>query len=222
MEEAQFAELIAELRDDADQATWFVGFLQSVVNDHDMIDGKLAGSGAGIVAFATQSAAKQSLILYCARAWDPAGDAISLRIATEHLPPLDSIILRKYDRLEMPVPEDRDAVLDESYAQFMQDYRKVEVNDFHPTFRVMRTEYFAHRVLLSHDRKKVERQGILIRDATIDDLLDLSVATINLVGQLGYLWDQQANAYGDRLKRATAYSQEYWRLLPVFREVENL
>ena len=58
--------------------------------------------------------------------------------------------------------------------------------------------------------------------ATYDDLLELAEKTVSLVGQLGYLWDRLLDPYPDRLKRTTKYSREFWRLIPVLKEVETL
>lgn len=104
----------------------------------------------------------------------------------------------------------------------MAKYEAVRDRPYHPSIRLLRTEHFAHRILKSRERKKLEGENLVVLDATYDELLELAAETVSLVAQIGYLWDRVVDPYPDRLKRTTKYSREFWRLMPVLKEVEKL
>jgi hypothetical protein len=221
VQEAEFDELLEELRKDADQATWFIGFLKAVV-DNDQIPARLNNSLSGFAGVTARAGVKNSVILYCARAWDQDNDAISLRRAVENLPSLEDLDARRRRHIEDISPEIPVTSLAKRYAAFKRKYEAVRNKPYHPSIRLLRTEHFAHRLLKSRERKKLEGEDFVILGATYNELIELAEETVSLVGQLGYLWDRVADPYPDRLERATRYSREFWRLMPVLKDVENL
>lgn len=221
VQESEFDDLLEELRKDADQATWFIGFLKAVV-DNDQVPARLNNSLSGFAGVTARAGVKNSVILYCARAWDQDKDAISLRRAVENLPSLENLEARRRRQIEEISPDIPVTPLAKRYAAFAEKYEAVRKKPYHPSIRLLRTEHFAHRLLKSRERKKLEGEDIVVLDATYDELLELAEETVSLVGQLGYLWDRVADPYPDRLERTTKYSREFWRLMPVLKDVEKL
>ena len=221
VQEDEFNKLLDELRKDADQATWFIGFLKAVV-DNEQVPERLNNSLSGFAGVTARAGVKNSVILYCARAWDEAKDAVSLRRAVENLPSLEHLEARRREQIgaisrDVPVTP-----LAGRYEAFMAKYQAVRDKPYHPSIRLLRTEHFAHRLLKSREREKLEDESIVVLDATYDELLELAEETLSLVGQLGYLWDRVVDPYPDQLKRTTKYSREFWRLMPVLKDVEKL
>ena len=77
MTDQSFDEFVTELRDDADAATYNLGYMKAIL-DEPIVDEKLDGSFSGYAMAIATAAVKRSLALYCARAWDKSNDAISL------------------------------------------------------------------------------------------------------------------------------------------------
>lgn len=215
-QEIAFELHLIELRKDADQASWFLGFIKSVV-DNGILDERVEGSFSGYAVVTARAGVKNSLILYCARAWDTRDDSISLCRAVEKLPVAEELDRRRQEnwRGDQPVPS-----LSERRRLFMANYEEARDLPHHPSIRVLRTEYFAHRVLQSKDRIRLEKQGPII-NATYDNLIDLAARTLSLVGELGYLWDQTVNPYPDRVEWTRSQCAKFWHVLPVLKERED-
>ena len=58
-------------------------------------------------------------------------------------------------------------------------------------------------------------------DITYDDLIEFAEKTVYLVGKFASLLNRGTNLYPDRISRNTAIATEFWRLVPVFRDVED-
>jgi hypothetical protein len=223
MNDTEYTELLDELGRDADQAAWFVGFLASVVDSTDFSE-KLDGSVTGHAVVAARAAVKTAVVLYVARAWDTSGDAVSIRRARHHLPSLERLDARRDASLGRAGIGNSDGrSLETKLKAFEAMYVEAEARPYHPTLRLLRTEHFAHRVLErdSRDRTKLAKAGLEVPSATYRDLLELATETLNLVGQVQYLWRQVVNPYPDMVARYTDRCHELWRVLPVLREVER-
>lgn len=221
MDELEFERFLDELRKDADQATWFIGFLKAIV-DNDKLPERVNNSFSGYAFVTARAGVKNTVILYCARAWDQDKDTISVRRARADLPPLEVLEERRRIRIEALGGVRPVEPLDARYEKFVKNFEKVRDRDYHPSIRMLRTEHFAHRLLKSRERAKLEGDNIVILDATYNDLLELAEDTTSLVGQVGYLWDGLANPYPDRVARATKYSREFLRIVPVLKDAERL
>ena len=77
---------------DADQATYYIGFLKSVVANADVVHDRLNDSYCGFAGVTAYKGAKEGLILYCNRAWEDMSDAISLPICPVMLLSLKSFL----------------------------------------------------------------------------------------------------------------------------------
>ena len=69
--------LLSHLRDDADAATWNVGYMRATL-DNPAVGQKTNDSFSGYALEVATAAVKRSLVLYCSRAWDTAADAVSV------------------------------------------------------------------------------------------------------------------------------------------------
>ncbi|WP_157764525.1 hypothetical protein [Rhodobacter sp. CZR27] len=221
MNEVEFDALITELRNEADEAAWHIGFMKVAIDQNEMIADRLNGSCSGYAGLVARSAVKAAVILYCARAWDKARDSVSLRRAFEEFPALDDLNTRRSEQLATLGIEFDEATLVGRYANLLEEYSVAEASPEHHHIRLLRTEYFAHRVIESDDRKKLAKAGVDVDPATYDGLLRLAVTTVSLVGEFGYLWDRLSNPYPDRIAYAERCCREFWRNVPVLRDVEE-
>lgn len=221
MNDDAYSQLLGELKVEADQATWHLGYLKAFVDDGEVISERLNGSDEARVGIATRTAAQTALILYCARSWDSAHNAITLKRAKETLPSLNELVERRRKRLEAMNIVGADMRISERYGAFCQAYEDAKSKSYHSHLRLLRTEHYAHRFLVSRDRLDFERKGIEVIPATFNDLFELSELTMSLTGQLGYLWDQSSNLYPDRIAYTTKCSRVFLRNMPVFKEVES-
>jgi hypothetical protein len=215
-----FEELLQHLRQDADQATWEIGYMKALI-DEPIVGTKLEGSLSGYALETANAAVKRSLALYCARAWDHDKDAVSLVNAATMLPSLEDLRASRltwypdtpYDVHLTSLPGQRDEILLKIQSA-SEDAR-------HPALRIFRSEWLAHRVPNSRDRKKYAKQSAVV-DITLAQLLERAVQTVNLVGELGFVADGLVNPYPDNVERAHRYSKEFWRVLPIFGDAEAI
>lgn len=222
MNEAELDALIAELRNEADEAAWHVGYMKVAIDENPLISDRLNDSYSGYAGAIANSAVKAALILYCARAWDKAEDAVCLRRTIAELPDLDGLVKRRGIQLAALGVDFEDAsTFTSRHAALLKAFGEAEDSVSHGHIRLLRTEYFAHRVIESKERKKLASSGVAIEPATYDALLQLAEATILLVGEIGYLWDRLSNPYADRIARAEACCREFWHNVPVLRDVEK-
>lgn len=228
-------QMIESLRQDAEAATRYIGYLKAVV-DQEVVAQKLAHSFSGHALATATSAVKQALILYCARTWEKAP-------TSENLKPVISIpaaIARLQDPeliqfdLQMRFPEDTSLSAEERlerllrleqriyhrHAKMIAAYGDLVAEAAHGPLRVLRTENYAHLAINSHDRQGLEKAG-LMSGTTWNDLLRVSEATVHLVGELGYFWDRSSNPYQEWIKTAHRQCREFWRILPVLGDVED-
>lgn len=91
----------------------------------------------------------------------------------------------------------------------------------HPALRIFRSEWLAHRVPSSRDRMKFAQQSAVV-DITLAQLMERAVQTVNLVGDLGFVVDGQMNPYPENVERAHRYATEFWKVLPVLRDAEEI
>ncbi|SDP77334.1 hypothetical protein SAMN05428967_3369 [Phyllobacterium sp. YR620] len=218
MNEAEIDTKMNALRQDADQAASQLAFIRSNI-DNPVIKDRLDGSTSGYAWQVAKAGVEQSLILYCARAWDLSRDAISLPILMARFPSLADV-KKKRDDWHKKMGIANAPALDTEYAAFAAAYKTAKEHDAHAHLRVLRSEHFAHRVLLSRDRQKFEASGPII-DATINDLVSLADQTVRIVGDMGYLWDGLVNPYPDMIARSEGYCREFWEHLPVYRNLEK-
>ncbi len=222
MNEAELDVLIAELRNEADEAAWHVGYMRVVIDENALISDRLNGSYSGYAGAIANSAVKAALILYCARAWDKAVDAVSLRRAIVGLPDFEGLVKRRGIQLAaLGVDSDDASGFASRHAALLKAFGEAAASVSHDHIRLLRTEYFAHRVIESKERKKLSSSGVAIEPATYDALLQLAEATILLVGEIGYLWDRLSNPYADRIARAEVCCREFWHNVPILRDVEK-
>lgn len=196
-----FNSIISNLRDDANAATWNLGYMKAVL-DNPLVPDKLGQSFSGYAMEVATAAVKRSLALYCARAWDEDADAISLPNATKWLPdPTDDKTKARRER-------------------YLENFAKAAKDESRPSIRVFRTEWLAHRVTNSKDRKKLEKLNPVV-DITLNDLVRCAEQTIVLAGEIGFLGDGLANPFPERIERVERYCREFWRVLPVLGDIEN-
>lgn len=222
MNEAELDALIAELRNEADEAAWHVGYMKVAIDESPLISDRLNGSYSGYAGAIANSAVKAALILYCARAWDNANDAISLRRAIPPLRDLDGLVRRRGIQLaDLGVEFEDASTFTSRHAALLKALDETDTSVTHGQIRLLRTEYFAHRIIESKERQKLTSSGVAIEPVTYDGLLQLAEATILLVGEIGYLWDRLSNPYEDHIARAEGCCREFWHNVPVLRDVEK-
>jgi hypothetical protein len=215
-----FEELLKHLREDADQATWDIGYMKAVI-DEPMVGQKLGDSFSGYALETANAAVKRSLALYCARAWDHDADAISLCNAERLIPSVESLRQIRltwypktsYDAHLINLANQRDEIITRIRLG-LQDPK-------HPALRVFRSERLAHRVTNSRDRQKYVSQSATV-DITLSQLVERAEQTVNLVGDLGSVVEGRENSYPDHIEIAHRYSREFWRVLPILRVVEDV
>ena len=71
------------------------GISRVAIDENPLISDRLNDSYSGYAGAIANSAVKAALILYCARAWDKAEDAVSLRSTIAELPDLDGLVKRR-------------------------------------------------------------------------------------------------------------------------------
>ena len=196
--------LLNELRKDAEQAVRFIGFLQSFV-DNPVIPEKADMSRSNIAIKISKAGVKISLILYCARAWDTAKDAISLPNA------------RKEICGNVGSLSPQDIALDKFCEMYIETERLPQLT----SIRILRDEFFAHRVLDSRKRKNLVKSGIEFSDASYRELLDFSEKTVLLVEELSVALGQGDKPYLEYIRRTTEKCNEFWQILPILRDAEQ-
>ena len=217
----EFEELLGELRKEASQAAWHIGFLKVAVEESELIASRLNDSYSGYAGIIAESAVKASVILYCARAWDMSSDAVSLRRMLRHLPPLENLLQHKVSRLsESGIDVDK-RKFEDRYNIVMDRYREIENDGVHSAVRVLRTEFFAHRIIESKDRHNLKAAGQDVSGLTYDSLLKLAIGTVMLVGEIGYLRDGLANPFRGQLSYAEECCREFWKRVPRLSEAED-
>ncbi len=221
MSQVDLEELITELRADADQAAWYIGFMNSVINESELIAERLNDSFSGYAGAIAQTAVKAGLILYCARAWDTADNSVSLRRTISELPTLDELVERRRGQLAALGIDLDEAGVTSRHDRLMEAYHEAELSADHDHIRLLRTEYFAHRVVESRERGKLTKAGVVVAPVTYNGLLKLATSTVKLVGEIGYLWDRLSNPYPDRIARAERCCREFWRNVPILRDAET-
>jgi len=223
--DAEFTELLSALRQDADLAVWNIAFLKSFV-DNSTLSQKIGDSYSGYTAEIAFVAVRNALVLYCSRAWDTASDSVSLPRMAKHLSTAMSMSEEASPKREKSHINDNKGNVKpislDSYLSFERQYLLIENPALHQNIRIIRTEFLSHRVFFSNDRKKIISSGREFDPPALSAIIDISEKTVNLVGQLGKLWDNKANLYPQRIDRITRYCLEFWHLLPTLREVENL
>ncbi|WP_419739127.1 hypothetical protein [Ruegeria sp.] len=217
--ECEFSAQLKELESDADQASWYIGFLKATVDNPDVCD-RLNGSICGHAGVVARAGAKNSVILYCNRAWDEGHNVISLPKVMNILPGLEVLEARKRDRLDPALDAQDKQRLSSSLECLKAKYAAIKACPEKKAFRVLRSEWLAHRIIGSRDRVNAEKADLNVDGATYDDLLQFAEGTASLVGQLRYLWDQTVDPYPDKIKYATRIAGEFWRLIPVLKDVE--
>lgn len=216
----QFEELLQHLRQDAEQAIWEIGYMKALI-DEPIVGTKLEGSLSGYALATANAAVKRSLALYCARAWDHDRDAVSLLNAARMLPSLEDLRESRltwypdtsYDIHLTSLPMQRDEIL-LKIASASEDAR-------HPALRIFRSEWLAHRVPSSRDREKHVKRSAVV-DITLGQLLERAILTVNLVGEIGFVADGLVNPYPENIEMAHRYSKEFWNVLPIFRDAEQI
>jgi hypothetical protein len=189
--------------------------------DEPIVGAKLEGSLSGYALETANAAVKRSLALYCARAWDHDDDAVSLLNAAKMLPSLEDLRQSRltwypettYDVHVTSLPKQRDEILTKIKIA-SEDVR-------HPALRIFRSEWLAHRVPSSRDRKKFVQQSAVV-DITLAQLMERAVQTVNLVGEVGFVADGLVNPYPESVENAHRYSTEFWRVLPILRDAEEV
>lgn len=194
------AQDVEALKHDADVAAWQIGYMRALIGNPDP-PAKMHDSFSGFAMEVANVAVKRELALYCARAWDDAKDAISLPTLTAKLP--------------APSPANR-----ARRDSYLAAYQKAKDEDVGVGLRVFRTEWLAHRVAHSKDRANFETVKP-IENVTYDELVARGSVTVSLVAELRYLWTGREAAYDDHLAGAERHCREFWRVLPVLREVES-
>lgn len=198
MAKLDLKDFVSELRNDADAASWNLGYMKAML-DNPIVGEKLDRSYSGYAMAIANAAVKRSLALYCSRAWDTACDAVSLPNAEERL---------------SEIADRADAV------RFMIGFEKEQLAESGALIGIFRSEWLAHRVVGSRDRLKFEKQKPA-RDVTFNELVQRAERTVLLVGEFGYLLDRATNPYPERIERAERYCREFWRLLPVLGDAED-
>lgn len=229
-------EIIGALREDAMDAARYIGYLKALI-DQEVPARKIGGSLSGRALATATAAVKQALVLYCARSWErpPEGGrgkpVISIPAAILALGDpaerLRDLQWQRPDDPELPAQElaerhsrmqARVASRHEEVTAGIKELRELAT---HGAMRILRTEYYAHRAINSEDRLRLAKTGP-VTEATWSELLSLSEDTVILVGDLQFLWDQSPNSFPDWIRGAHAECQEFWRVLPVLSEVEDL
>ena len=219
MTDQSFDEFVTELRDDADAATYNLGYMKAIL-DEPIVDEKLDGSFSGYAMAIATAAVKRSLALYCARAWDKSNDAISLPNGYKRIASLADMRQRWEGWFTGDYSHDRVAKVEASYDRFLKDFSSVQADESHISFRVFRSEWLAHRIPYSNDRRKSEKAGP-VDNVTMNQLVSCAEQTVLLVGDLGFLCDGMNNPYPERITRVERHCREFWRVLPVLGKVED-
>lgn len=221
MSVSRFARILHDLERDAHTAAANIGYIRAILNE-EIVSQKLRLSFSGkALTIATDSVIRITA-LYCARSWEKNTDFISIEAVVAALPADCDILFQR--QLEYPGLVAQE-VLDQTAKRrqdFMNSLEVARSMPVHPHLRVMRSEWLAHRVEASRDRKKLVEQDIEVRDVMIKEIVECAEATVNLIGDLTCLWSGVSNPWPQRISRAEGDCREFWRILPKLRDVENL
>lgn len=219
MTDQSFDEFVTELRDDADAATYNLGYMKAIL-DESIVSEKLDRSFSGHAMAIATAAVKRSLALYCARAWDKSIDAVSLPNGKKRIASLADMRQRWEGWFTGDHARHRVAKVEASYDRFSKDFSSALADDSHISLRVFRSEWLAHRITYSNDRRKSEKAGP-VDNVTMNQLVSCAEQTVLLVGDLGFLCDGMKNPYPERITRVERHCREFWRVLPVLGNVED-
>ncbi len=218
MEKSAFAEMLAELRQDAAEACWSLGYMKAIV-DEPLIGEKTDASYSGYAMVIATTAVKRMLSLYCSRAWDQVSDVSSIPNLIKLLPSFQELTRERKSWHPDPAFDHQVDALSAEHSKLLADVNAVDKKRI-ASLRVFRTEWLAHRVKESKDRMHAEKAGPL-EDTTVRNLLDFAEHTVSTVGRLGLVWDGTNSAYLESIDRAERYCREFWRVIPNLGDVED-
>ena len=203
---SDFNQRLDALTKDANRATFFIGFLKATIGNENL-QVRLNDSDCGYMVETARICVKDSVILYCSRAWESGhNDMISLPNLHDRFLNLDEFrVIKKSQK----------------FCAFESEYEKTKSLPVKATVRVMRSERLAHRISKSSDRDNFEKEGIDVDKATYDDLTQFAEKTVFLVNQFASFSDRGTNLTSERIQRTTEWAKELFRLIPVLKDVEN-
>ena len=215
-------EIIINLRRNADTATWHIGYLKAII-DQEVFKNKTRDSYSGYAIEAATVAVKQSLIMYCTRTWDKPSKKnplISIRSAMEYFYDPEKLIKECKIQHEYDCFERLESRFARHHKKIIAQFNLLEGDVSHGPLRVLRSENYAHLVVRSFDRDRLEKKG-QNHNTTWNELIRVSEETVKLVGEIGYLWDGLSNPYPERIDKALSYSNEFWRIMPILGDKED-
>ena len=226
----EFSERLDKLISDAELATHYIGYLRGITGNTVVAD-RRGGSICGIVEKIARVSVKNGLILYCTRAWEEKPKrgsrprAISLPHMFECLPALNVLEARKMSRLSRPLDVD-DKQLATDFGNFKDEYEEAKSLFKNSAVEIIRHEKLAHTLPMSNAREKHMKdqkssKDIKLDKSTYNDLLELAEKTVNLAYYFAYLWNQTASPYQENIERLEKITREFWRLVPVLKDVES-
>lgn len=221
MSVAKFSNLLAHLEVDAHTAAYNVGYLRAVI-DEEIVGQKLDCSMSGRALTTATDAITRVTALYCARSWEQNAKFITVPAATKAMPSDEEVIAYQRTGGLQGDQSNLLAATAKRRAKALEAIDAAAKMPSHPYLRVMRSEWLAHRIEVSRDREKLESKDGEIRGVMYREIMECAAATVTAVGELHYFLNGICSPWPDRMRRAEEDCREFWRCLPVFRDVENL
>jgi len=202
---------------DATHAAWDTGYMKALI-DNEFVPQKMNEAISGHALHVANIAVKRNLALYCSRAWDADKDAISLPRLTAKLPtPADLINL--HGGMTHLTLESDEHEIGLRVSRLHANIFEREDDNWYRSLQLFRTEWLAHRLLKSSRRAKFEAERP-VEDIKLKELVERAEQTLELVGELAYLWSGRHNGFSDNIKTAEMRCRRFWSSIPRLRDIE--
>jgi hypothetical protein len=207
-------ELLEDLRKEAEYYSKFVAFFKSLLNNEEL-ETRLNGTDSRIAVDIARASTKESIVLYCVRNFDPDADSISLVNAYSTLKDFDKLIKHRETREAQPLDDRTKLRIHEYHLNLITEYDSLFRDKYYPYVRLLRTEFFAHRVKESKLRKKFANNSISIINPSHNDLISFADRSINVVRLMYYLWNKTWILSQRSIFQTEGRCRKFWTQLPV-------
>lgn len=198
------------LHDEAGYAAWRIGYLRAQIGNADT-NRAISGSYSGHALLISHYSVIESLLMFCARAWDYGHDTVSLRRCMESMPSLIDIYNGQISEKHTTASSQNELKVKNRFESFKSKYDKVIKHPAHRHVNAMRNEKIAHRIYECRDRVNSNDD---IEPATLNKLIELSTETVKLISSLGLFCNNISINHIDRADRSEKYCRKFWQIIP--------
>ncbi len=202
-------------------AIQYYTYLKDIIDNESRWE-KYKDSFSGNVINLTLVSFEQSLILFCDRVWDKSNDSQSIPNVMKILKRTEEeIIIRRSKDIDAEFTKDFPQKIKKQIERVLRQAEKLHKSKVKKVIRVIRTENYAHLVDASHDRVRNFPNGFDNHNVNRYDLINYAEETIRLIEDLEVIRSGTSYDFDESSKVFQKYCSEYWKHLPVFRDVEK-